>query len=173
MAAHHVVLKGAVLVAFAAVLSGCTMTGGVLGKVFGEHGVDVREVRRTLACGSTVDDAQLTFFDGPTAFTEWERSRDAQLLGDPVLPGGEYAVIEMGRRSSQGYGLAVSSVGGLQRGTLILRATFVKPPTGSAPYGEAVSPCVLVKLPDVHFDAIELIDQSGKRRATLKLERGA
>ncbi len=173
MAAHHVVLKRAALVAVAAVLGGCTMTGGLLGNAFGEHEVDVREVRRALACGSPTDDPQLTFLDGPTAFTQWERSRNAQLLGDPVLPGGEYAVIEMGRRGFQGYGLAVSKVGGLKRGTLIMRATFIEPAPGYVPQGEAVSPCVLVKLPDIDFDAIELFDQRGQRRATLKLERGA
>ena len=86
-----------------------------------------------------------------------------------MLPAGQYLLVEMGRRGFAGYGMAVSRVARRKGDTLILRATFIEPRAGAEPSGEAVSPCSLIRLPDMAIDRVELVDEQGDRRATLKL----
>ncbi len=158
------------LVAALCGLSGCAATGGVFSGWGAPDEVEVREVRRALACGSTTETVLLTLFDGPTAYAQWEAQRGAQLYGDAVLPAGQYLLVEMGRRGFAGFGMAVSSVARRKGDTLVLRATFIEPGPGAEPGGEAVSPCALIRLPDMAIDRVELVDEQGDRRATLKLE---
>ena len=55
------------LVAALCGLSGCAATGGVFSGWGAPDEVEVREVRRALACGSTTETVLLTLFDVPTA----------------------------------------------------------------------------------------------------------
>lgn len=163
-------LKWVALMAALVGLTGCAATDNFLSGLGDPDLVEVREVRRALACGSTTDKVLLTLMNGPTEYTQWEAQRGAHLYGDAVLPGGQYLLVEMGRRGFEGFGMAVSSVARRKGDKLVLRATFIEPAAGIAPSGEAVSPCSLIKLPDMAFASIELIDEDGDRRATLKLQ---
>lgn len=163
-------LKWVALMAALVGLTGCAATSNFLSGLGDPDLVEVREARRALACGSTTEKVLLTLMSSPTEYTQWEAQRGAQLYGDAVLPAGQYLLVEMGRRGFEGYGMAVSSVARRKGDKLVLRATFIEPDAGTEPSGEAVSPCSLIKLPDIALDAVELIDEEGDRRATLKLE---
>lgn len=154
----------------ATVLTGCAVLPDVSGLFEREQQVAVAEVRRTLACGSTVEDTQLTVFDSVAGFTQWRDARGVQFYGEAEMQPGRYLLIEMGRRRSQGYGLAVSRVAGWSDSQLRVRATFIEPPEGAPPEGEAVSPCSLVRLPVLEgLATVEVIDQAGRSRALVAL----
>ncbi len=163
-------VKGLALVVVLAGLSGCAVSGGFFSSLGQSDPVEVREVRRALACGSTQDEVALTLMSSPAEYAAWESQRGAHLYGDATLPAGQYLLVEMGRRKFEGYGMAISSAATAKRGLLTLRATFIEPAAGTDPGGEAVSPCSLIKLPDMALETIELIDEDGDRRATLTLE---
>lgn len=152
------------------VITGCAVLPDFSGFFAREQQLAVVEVRRTLACGSTVENTQLTVFESVAGFTQWRDARGVQFYGEAEMQPGRYLLIEMGRRRSQGYGLAVSRVAGWSADKLRVRATFIVPPEGAPPEGEAVSPCSLVRLPVLEgLATVEVIDQSGRSRATVEL----
>lgn len=163
-----------VLMAVLSALGGCAVMPDWPELFAREEPVAVAEVRRTLACGSTVDSTTLAVFNSPAAFTGWSENRGVAFYGQAEMPPGRYLLIEMGRRASQGYGLAVSRNAGYRNQQLVVHVTFLAPPEGAAPEGEAVSPCSLVRLPTLDgLSDIRIVDQTGQTRATLSLGVGA
>lgn len=131
-----------------------------------ENAVDVSELRRALVCNSESSSAQVTLLPDLAAARAFESARGITLLGDEPLPPGPYALVEHGSRNSGGYGVAVSRTAGRRGDVLILKATFIAPAPNRMVAQMLTSPCVLVGLPAAQYGAVELIDQSGKLRAS-------
>ncbi len=129
--------------------------------------VVVSEVNSSSLCNAPGEASQLTLLKDGAAVKAWESSRGVSLTGATVLPVGPYVVVDLGVRSSGGYGIAVSRQAGMRKGTLTLSATVFEPAADAMSTQALTSPCALVRLPVVDFQTLKLIDQRGKVRATL------
>ncbi|MEQ1439694.1 protease complex subunit PrcB family protein [Fontimonas sp. SYSU GA230001] len=141
----------------AAALSACG-----IGRWFerGER-VEVFEVARAQLCGA---EPGVRLLDSADAVRDWlQRAGIAVRLSEPLEPG-RYALIEMGQRTTGGYGLAVSRRARQSGAVLRIQATFFAPAPGAMTTQMLTSPCALVRLPDSEFGVIEVYDQNGQRR---------
>ncbi|HUP91125.1 MAG TPA: protease complex subunit PrcB family protein [Solimonas sp.] len=148
------------------VLSGCAHMPDVTDWFSRENAVSVSEVRRAIICGTSGPEAQVTLFPDAAAVQAWELGRGLQMSAGTPLPATPFVLVEMGERSSAGYGLAVSRTAGRRGEDLILRATFLSPAPGRMTAQMITSPCVLVSIPQANYRAVEVIDQGGTLRAT-------
>jgi len=128
-----------------------------------ENAVDVSEVARSYQCNSEGPDSRLTLMPDLAAVEAWQQARGVS-FGGVALPQGPFALIEMGERSSGGYGLAISRTAGRRGDTLILSGTFVAPAPDDITTQAITSPCVLVSLPRQGYAWVEVIDQDGRLR---------
>lgn len=152
------------LVLAAALAAGCGLSPG---RLFESHAdIEVREVGRSLYCGSAGEAARVTLLADPQAVLDWQAARNITLAGSESLAQTAYAVVEMGARPTGGYGVAVARAAVLRGDTAVLSATFVSPPPGSLRTQALSSPCVLVQLPPGRYAAVEVQDQTGELRAT-------
>jgi hypothetical protein len=150
-----------------ALLAACSTVSAVSGWFKGGETVEVVEVGRSQTCGSTGgSEPRLRLFASASAANGWQQITGMQLKLTEDLKPGMYASIEMGQRSTGGYGIAVSRDGKLVDGRLQLFATFFSPAPGSMRTQMITSPCVLVRLPDVEFSVVEVYDQDGELRAS-------
>lgn len=143
--------------AAATMLSAC----GIGGWFVRGEAVEVIEVARGQLCGS---EAGVRILESAEAVSGWlQRSGVPLRLDDPLEPG-RYALIELGQRTTGGYGLAVSREGRQVGVVLQIYATFFAPAPGGMTTQMIASPCVLVRLPATEFSVIDIYDQSGVRR---------
>lgn len=137
--------------------------------------VEVLEVSRGLDCGSLEPETRIHRFASAEAYRSWAAARGLVLPQTDALEPARYALIELGQRSSGGYGLAVSRQADRRGDTLRLRATFIEPGPDALVTQALTAPCALVRLPvgeDAREEArIELYDQTGALRAAT--EEGA
>ncbi|EIT69554.1 MULTISPECIES: protease complex subunit PrcB family protein [Hydrocarboniphaga] len=133
-----------------------------------ENQVIVSEVDSDSYCNAPGEASALTLLADSAAVKAWEATRGVSLSGDVELPLGPYVVADLGQRNSGGYGIAVSRQAGLKDDILVLRATVFEPSPGAASTQAITSPCSLVRLPQMNFASLRLIDQSGKVRASLQ-----
>lgn len=133
-----------------------------------ENQVIVSEVDSDSYCNAPGDASALTLLADSAAVKAWEASRGVSLSGEGELPAGPYVVVDLGQRSSGGYGIAVSRQAGLKDDILVLRATVFEPSPGGMSTQAITSPCSLVRLPQMSFASLRLIDQTGKVRASLQ-----
>lgn len=132
-----------------------------------ENAVEVAEVGRAQSCGTEGEVARVQLLPDAVAVRAWESQRGIQFSGIAgELPAQPYAIVEMGQRSSAGYGIAVSRQAGLKDGILLLKATFIAPRAGAMTAQVITSPCALVSLPKVEYGEVRVIDQTGKLRAS-------
>jgi hypothetical protein len=102
----------------------------------------------------------------------WERSHGVR-LNTGFLDAGRYVLVEMGRHSTGGYGIAVSSEARRSGSTLELNATFFTPAPDAMVTQMLTSPCVLVRLPAGDYTQLRLLDQDSRARAELDLSTAA
>lgn len=132
-----------------------------------DHAIPLLEVARANNCGTSGAESRVQLFKSLAGLEAWAASRQITLLSTfgQALPESPYAVVEHGQRDNSGYGLAVSSEGGLHNDTLLVRATFFEPKQGRWASDQPSSPCVMVSLPARAYDEVKVIDQTGKVRA--------
>jgi hypothetical protein len=151
----------------AVALSGCVTTGEISRWMTPEKQIEVSDVRRSQQCGTPDAAAHVRFLPDLVALRAWELARGATLsAGEPALARGPFAVVEVGRRGTAGYGVAVSRHASRHGEVLTLKGTSIAPPAGREPAQLDTAPCVLVSLPPRDYQAIEIVDQTGALRAT-------
>lgn len=150
------------------VLAPCALSGCVTGSGWFGEPTKVAEVGRAVACGTAGAEARLQLFTDTGAVRLWERSHGVR-LNTGFLDAGRYALVEMGRHSTGGYGIAVSSEARRSGSTLELNATFFTPAPDAMVTQMLTSPCVLVRLPVGDYSQLRLLDQDGRARAELDL----
>lgn len=154
----------------AVALAACADAGG---KRMLSGAVSVVEVHRSNVCGTAGAATQISFFPDMAALQAWQATHNVETFDRPIGQS-EYALIELGERSTEGYGILVSRQAQLRDGTLRLTATFLTPPTQQtsadmpapgASSAAANSPCVLIALPKIELRALILLDPGGVERA--------
>ncbi len=167
-------LRGATL-RFLPIIGTALLLGacGLRGWMSGSEATEVREVGRSQLCSAEGEEARVQIFDSPAAVIAWQERTGIRLAEFKDLEVGRHALIEMGRRHSGGYGLAVSREARVSGDRLMVYATFFAPAAGSMRAQMITSPCVLVYLPDGPYVGVEVYDQSGERRASSLEESGA
>jgi hypothetical protein len=131
-----------------------------------ENEVVVAEVANDSQCNAPDDHITVQLLASAQAVAAWQAGRGIKLPGTEVLPEGRYVAVDLGQRSSGGYGVAVSRVAGFKEGLLVLKATTFAPAADAMNAQVITSPCSLVRLPAVEFQSLRLIDQTGKVRAS-------
>lgn len=131
-----------------------------------ENEVLVAEVGNSNQCNAPNGQTAIQLLPTEQAAVAWQAARGIQLAAAGELPPGRYVAVDLGQRSSSGYGLAVSRQAGLNDGVLVLKATTFAPAPDAMNAQMITSPCALVRLPAVEFSSMRLIDQTGKVRAS-------
>lgn len=159
--------KHMVMMTLALISAGCGSTVNISRLFAVEKPIEVQELRRSQQCGTGDAAARVQLFPDLAAVQAWEKSRNLSLtVGADALPQGPYALVEVGRRSTAGYGLAISRAAGRRGEVLMLKGTFITPVAGTVVAQVVTSPCVLVSLPPRDYTAVEVLDQTGERRAS-------
>lgn len=153
----------AALLAPVVALAGCA---GAADLFASRAAIQVREVARSLYCGSAAEDVQARLLPDAQAVLDWQAARGVVLAGAESLAQAPYALIEMGLRPTGGYSLAVASTAELRGERVVLQATFFSPAAGSLRTQALSSPCVLVQLPAGRYATVEVRDPAGAVRAT-------
>lgn len=133
-----------------------------------ENQVIVSEVDSDSYCNAPGEASTMTLLADSAAVKAWEATRSVSLSGEGTLPAGPYVVVDLGQRNSGGFGIAVSRQAGFKNDILVLRATVFEPSAGGVSTQAITSPCSLVRLPQMSFASLRLIDQNGKLRASLQ-----
>lgn len=131
-----------------------------------ENQVLVAEVGNSNLCNAPNEQTTMQLLPTAQAAAGWQAARGVQLADAAELTPGRYVAVDLGLRSSAGYGLAISRQAGLNGGVLVLKATTFAPAADAMSAQMITSPCALVKLPAVEFDTMKMIDQTGKVRAS-------
>lgn len=154
------VARAVPVLAAAAMLAAC---GFRAEKIFASYAdIEVQEVARSLQCNSAGKDSRIELFTATAAIRGWADRRGVAL--PDVLAEAPHVVVELGQRSTTGYGLAVSRSAVLRGGLLILKGTFISPAPGRVVAQALTSPCVLVQLPPGRYSAVEVQDPTGAVR---------
>jgi len=152
--------------AAALLLSGCTSDLGWLLRFSGDNPVEVRELARSIQCGTTSDKSAVSVFTDAAELRQWQDQRGIKLIDGDAMPAGPYAVVEMGQRPTGGYGVAISRKAGIRRDLVVLKGTFISPAADSAVAQVVTSPCVLVGLPTGFNRGVVVFNQAGEIQAT-------
>jgi hypothetical protein len=133
-----------------------------------ERDLQIKELRRLPSCGvhGQGPEPKVHYFYDAESVEAWEQERGVQLTDlDPRVQG-PFALVELGERGLEGYGVLVSPEARIHSdGRLELHSTFFYAPQTPGRRTEA-SPCVLLALPPVRYSLIELYDQQGTRQAS-------
>ncbi|HEX4872585.1 MAG TPA: protease complex subunit PrcB family protein [Nevskiaceae bacterium] len=128
-----------------------------------ENAVEVAEVRRTQQCRAPDGQTRVQLLGDQAAVQALVAERglrwddEAEPLADAP-----HALIDLGRRGTEGYGLAVSRQAGLKDEIFLLKATVFEPQPGDELPQSLSSPCVLVRLPERQYAEIRVINQAGR-----------
>jgi hypothetical protein len=150
--------------ALAALVSGCAFFSEMLDN---PKPVAVTELQRMPTCGvlGQGPEPKVHYFDTAAAVNDWETARSIPPTPIDAVVEGPFALIELGERGVEGYGILISRDAVLHFGKrLVIESTFFY---GAQIYGKRTeaSPCVLLALPPRNYNVIELYDQEGVLRA--------
>lgn len=157
------IVKIGMTLAVGGLLSGCSLGGWFAGR--GDL-ASVSEIARANLCSAEGETSRLTLFRSSEETLAWQQRTGIDLKLDADLKPGRYALIEMGQRHTGGYGIAVSREAREVNGVLQVYTTYFAPPADAMAIQMISSPCVLVRLPNALYDAIEIYDQDGELRAS-------
>ncbi len=149
-------------VCMALLLGGCSAAGNWLG---GATPLRVEEVGNSSSCGISGAETTLQWLGKREAVQAWQTQSGIELLPEGAVAG-SYVLISMGQRSSGGYGVTVSRDAQVRDGRVQLQGTFFAPKAGQMNIQMITSPCVLVRLPEGAWRAVEVSDQTGRLRAS-------
>jgi hypothetical protein len=127
--------------------------------------VETPELRHASNCNSTSGAAAVTLLRDADALRRWQQAHQVDLIGDAPIPAGPYAVVEHGARNVAGYAVVVASSAWVSGNVLALQASFLSPASNQLHAEMLTSPCALIQLPPGNYDAVELFDTRGRRRA--------
>lgn len=150
----------------ALLLSACTSDLGWLLRFSGDTPVEVRELARSVQCGTESEKSVVTVIADAAELRQWQDQRGIKLIDGDAMPAGPYAVFEMGQRPSGGYGVAISRKAGIRRDLVVLKGTFIAPAADSVNAQVMTSPCVLVGLPSGFNRGVVVFNQAGEIQAT-------
>jgi len=128
--------------------------------------IEVREVGRSPYCNTPGKDMRVALLPDAPSVVAWQDARGIVLAGSGGLAQAPHAVVEMGRRSTGGYGLTVARSATLRGERVVLQATFIAPAPGSMQTQALTTPCVLVQLPPGRYALVEVHDSAGGKRAS-------
>ncbi len=156
-------MKLVVSLAAGALLSACSLSGWFVGK---GDAISVTEVARAQLCTAESEESRVTLFRSAEEALAWQQRSGIDLKLTPDLKPGRYALIEMGQRHTAGYGIAVSREAREVGGNLQIYTTYFAPAADAMTAQMISSPCVVVRLPNALYGAVEVYDQDGQLRAT-------
>ncbi len=141
----------------ALLLSGCALFGT------GER-IKVAEVGRSEACAAPSAEMSVQLFSNADAVLAWQQGSGVELISHYSMLPGVFALIQLGQRSSGGWGLLIGPQGVASEGVVRLYATLFAPSEQDLVSSPApTSPCVLVRLPNADWRRVEIYDQAGTR----------
>ncbi|MES2489747.1 MAG: protease complex subunit PrcB family protein [Pseudomonadota bacterium] len=152
--------------AVALLLSGCTSDLGWLLRFSGDSPIEVRELARSMQCGTQEEQSAVTVFTDANEFRKWQEQRGVKLIDSDAMPAGPYALVEMGRRATAGFGVAISRKAGMRRDLVVLKGTFISPAADAISPQVITSPCVLMGLPSRFYRGVVVFNQAGEIQAT-------
>lgn len=163
---RYTMIKYPFLLSLVLISSACVSTRDVSHWLLFEKPLQVSEVGRSQQCGAEDETTRVRYFPDAAALQAWELQRNISLsAGASASPKGAFALVELGRQSTAGYGVVISRLAGRRADVLTLKGTFIAPASGSMQAAVMTSPCVLISLPARYYSAIELVDQNGTLRA--------
>jgi hypothetical protein len=150
----------------ALLLSGCASDLAWSLRFASEKPVDVRELARSQECGTQQEQSAVSMFVDTAEVRHWQESRGITLLDTDAMPAGPYALVEMGRHDTAGYGLAVSRKASIRKDLLVLKGTFVAPAADAVTAQVVTSPCVLMSLPPGFYRGVIVLNQASDVQAS-------
>lgn len=146
-------------------LAGCAGISGLTRIFASGEPVDVTPAGYSQNCGSQRPETTIRTLANADELQKWQVSRGMTLLDGDAPKEGPYALIELGQRAGDGYGLVVSRDADIEDNVLTLHATFFAPEHAGAD-ATTTSPCALISLPPGLYEAVRVENQSGTVVAT-------
>ncbi len=156
-------MKLAAGLAISVLLSACSLGGWFAGS---GDAISVIEVARAQLCTAEGEESRVTLFRSAEEALAWQQRSGIDLKLAADLTAGRYALIEMGQRHTAGHGIAVSHEAREVNGNLQIYTTYFAPAADAMTAQMISSPCVIVRLPNALYGAVEVYDQDGELRAT-------
>lgn len=126
-------------------------------------------------CDSGAENVGATWLDSPSAFAAAYRRLTRFRLNAGAPPAVDFdghgvLLVEMGRQNTGGYGLSLFSPRLKMAGDLAqVRVAWSEPHAGVIVTQVITSPCLLLEVPRPGVSAIQVVDQAGRVRATVKV----
>ena len=136
------------------------------GPKVGPGEVKVRELRRSLLCGTPSEAAVVRYFPTVEALTSWD-SEDILHLDRIELPSDRaFVLVEQGRRQTGGYSIELRKTARVdEQGTLHMSAEWLEPGEDRMVTQIITSLCVLASVKPEPYTRVELVDKNGTFRA--------
>lgn len=133
--------------------------------------VKVRELRRSLLCGTPTEAAVVRYFPSAEALTAWD-SEDILHLDRIELPGDRaFVLVEQGRRQTGGYSIELRKTAEVdEQGILHMSAEWLEPGEDRMVTQIITSLCVLASVKPKPYSRIELVDKNGTFRAGVDIQ---
>lgn len=161
-------LRFPLLVLLALGLTACAQFRDILPWLDNEpEGPQLQILQRSDYCGTPDERAGLHYFRTPERFGAWIKERDIREFRSGAASLGPVIVVEMGRRPTAGYRLAVRQhASRIEDETLVL-ALYWLPPDPDAVNAQVVTaPCMVLRAPEGDYDRIVAQDQTLEPKAS-------
>ncbi len=128
--------------------------------------VKVRELRRSLLCGTPTEAAVVRYFPTLEALTAWDTDNILH-LGRIELPTDRaFVLVEQGRRQTGGYSIELRKTAQVdEQGVLRMSAEWLEPGEDRMVTQIITSLCVLASVKPEPYSRVELVDKNGTFRA--------
>lgn len=141
--------------------------------------VEAQVLYRGIYCGGDASQPTVDWITDPQGLNQFSERLAAQEIQPPDLsqvnfPQEGVLLIAMGQRPSGGYRLALGPEPvEIEADTLRVPITWTDPTPGYAQIQVITNPCLLIQLPAVSFQRIQVIDQHGQVRIETQIEQAA
>lgn len=132
-----------------------------------------RQIYADGLCGRTETDAAARWIADASELEIVRRQFGQYRLGPPTLPAVDFRrrgvlLVLMGRRATAGYALALASEQAhLKDGVATVALDWQRPGEDAILAQVLTSPCVMITLPRHGLERIDVVDQTGTRRASV------
>lgn len=134
--------------------------------------VKVRELRRSLLCGTPTEAAAVRYFADAEALSSWDVDDILHLSTIELPMDRAFVLVEQGRRQTGGYSIELAKQAQLdEQGILHLQAEWLEPGEDRMVTQIITSLCVLASVKPQPYTRIELSDKNSTFRAGVDIER--
>lgn len=149
-------------------LGGCAATGG-------QQPLAAEQIYADGLCGRSSADAGARWIADAEELEVVRIQFGQYRLGPPELPAVDFdshgvLLVLMGKRQTAGYGLALSpgEAASVADGVATVAVEWHEPDEGAMLAQVLTSPCVMITLPKADYERIDVVDQTGATRVSVK-----